>query len=252
MKSCQKKYHTLENFKKILPYHDISSCVTLEKIIEFNDRDLNVLLSQSGRQDILFSAFTASQLKDEEIIEPMILRNNYYLQKNKTLIKFIESSPALLKTIINSGNIERFNISKDVFKNNLELSTYLVGIAFNKEYLNSSLNKTTTHLALELAHPAVFSNLDCLKEIITLSKGNYLKHAPHLFKNRAFTKMVFELFDDNKINEVENLPKDVRLVLDSYHIKNNYSKFFNSYQLQNNLTNKLEENTSTKVKKTKI
>ena len=64
--------------------------------------------------------------------------------------------------------------------------------------------------------------------------------------------MVFELFDDNKINEVENLPKDVRLVLDSYHIKNNYSKFFSSYQLQNNLTNKLEENTSTKVKKTKI
>lgn len=247
------KYHTLENFKKILPYHDISSCITLEKIIEFNDRDLNILLSQSGRQDILFSAFTASQLKDEEIIKPMILKNNYYLQKNKTLIKFIESSPSLLKTIINSGNIERFNISKDIFKNNLELSTYLVGIAFNKDIINNnSFYKTTTSLALELANPAVFSNLNCLKEIITLSEGNYLKHAPHLFKNRAFTKMVFELFDEHKIHEVENLPKDVRLVLDSYHIKNNYSKFFNSYQLQNNLNNKLEENTSHKVKKHKI
>jgi len=247
------QFFTLENIKKTLPFHDISGCLSIEQIKEFNDRDLNVMIANSNRQDILFSAFSPSQLKDEEIIKPMILKNNYYLQKNKTLIKFIESSPSLLKTIINSGNIERFNISKDIFKNNLELSTYLVGIAFNKDIINNnSFYKTTTSLALELANPAVFSNLNCLKEIITLSEGNYLKHAPHLFKNRAFTKMVFELFDEHKIHEVENLPKYVRLVLDSYHIKNNYSKFFNSYQLQNNLNNKLEENTSHKVKKHKI
>ena len=117
---------------------------------------------------------------------------------------------------------------------------------------NNSFYKTSPELALKLAHPAVFSNLDCLKEIIYISEGQYLKHVPDLFKNKKFTKMVFELFDKQVIYEVENLPKEVRLVLDSYHIKNNYSKFFNSYQLQNDLNNKLEETPSIKVKKPKI
>lgn len=239
-----KEYRTLENLKKLLPFN-IS--ITNEEIFKFNDKDLNLSLISLFKEHILFNLFPKSYFKDEDYLLALIKNKSFHVQDEKVFIKFIESNKKLCKGFIDNG--WHHKLSSKVF-HDIELSEHLIGTFFS-ESTSVQQQKNYDHKIKSLVNPTVFSNSESLKNILVISNGYFLKHVSHLFKQKTFVKMVFQLYDDNKINNIEYLPANVRLILDSYKVTNNFEDFFIKYDLQNKLSKNLESK-SKSIKITKI
>lgn len=233
-----KKFRTLNNLKQLIP-HDIY--ISAEEIQNFNDKELNLLLIENGATSTLLKAFPISYFIDEDYLLPLIKKNAITL-KNKTLVNFIEKNTSLLKACIQFGHYESF--SPKIFQNT-ELSEFLVGTVFSENYKHAKYNFSKESV-FKIIHPSVLSNIDSLKNILTISRGNFLPKVQHLFKEKEFVKMVFSLYDEGKIHDTNLLPTEVRLVLDAYHVKENYLNFFNKFDLQANLHKKLSSDSSDK------
>lgn len=227
------EHRTLENLKKL---GDYEICITVEELIKFNDKELNINVIKSKNSNTFIDAFPTSYMKDDDYILALISHKHSYISENKTLIKLIEQNKTLVKAFIDKGFYKKLSSKTFI---DIELSEYLVGTTFLQ--LNESHSThNETHMK-SIVNPVVFSNLNSLKKILEISNGCYLTQIPHLFKHKPFVKMVFQLYDDHKISNVEYLPANVRLILDSYQIKNNFESFFVKYDLQNTLTDKLSE-----------
>lgn len=235
-------FRTLDNLKKLLPYN---IKISIEEIQKFNDKDFNLSLIEHGATSSLLEAFPISYFLDEDYLLPL-LKNKSLLLKSKSLINFIEKNTALTKVCIQSGHHQ--SLSPKIFQD-IELSAFLVGTVFSEGYKNSNYNFSKESI-FGLINPSVLSNLKSLEKILTISRGNYLPRVQHLFKQKEFAQMVFKLYDEEKITNINYLPSEVRLVLDAYKIEGNYLNFFNKFDLQANLNNKLVAH-STQKKLTK-
>lgn len=235
-------FRTLDNLKKLLPYN---IRISIEEIQKFNNKEFNLSLIEYGGTSALLEAFPISYFLDEDYLLPL-LKNKSINLKSKSLTNFIEKNTALTKACIQSGNHQY--LSPKIFQD-VELSAFLVGTVFSENYKNSSFNFSKESI-FGLINPSVLSNLQSLEKILTVSRGNYLPRVQHLFKQREFAQMVFKLYDEEKITNTNYLPIEVRLVLDAYRIEGNYLIFFNKFDLQANLNNKLVSN-STQKKVTK-
>lgn len=234
------KYRTLDNLKKHVQ-NKIS--ISSEELVKFNDKELNLLMIANGFSSTFLHSFPEEYILDEDYLKPLIRSKNYTIKETKAVFKFIEKNNNLIKECIKVGWHHLFAIK--VFQDK-ELSEFLIGTVFSENYKNDTY-KFSKDDVLNIVNPAVFSNLISLKNILTVSRGCYLKKTHHLFKQKEFSKMVFNLFDEHIITNKDYLPSEVRLVLDSFKIDRNYEDFFNKYDLQNNLTKKFALKHTTKT-----
>lgn len=239
------EYRTLENLKKLVPYQ---IKVTDQELLDFNDKELNLAVIKTDSYQFI-NTFKPSYIKDEDYISALIEAGSSYVRDNKNLIKYIEGNQELCKKFIDKGWFKQ--LSPKVFEN-IELSEYLIGSYFKNSENKYYKNIDNEHTIKSLVNPVIFSNLDSLEHILKMTQGEFLKEIPHLFKHKSFTKMVFRLFDEREIYNVELLPANVRLILDSYQVKDNFESFFVKYDLQNTLSNKLSENKVVSKVKNKI
>lgn len=231
-KYLEEKYRTLENLKKHVR-NNVS--IESEELVKYNDKELNLLMITHGFANKFLESFPTDYILDEDYLIPLIQEKNYTIKQNKAVFKFIEKNNNLIKQCIKVG--WHSLVSPKVFENK-ELSEFLVGTVFSENYKNDTY-KFSKDDVVNLVNPVVFSNIDSLKNILAISRGGYLKHTHHLFKQKQFSQMVFSLFDSGLIINKDYLPVDVRLVLDAFKVERNYLDFFNKYDLQNNLTKKL-------------
>lgn len=239
------EYRTLENLKKLVRSN---LNVTDEELLRFNDKELNLAVIKNDSYQFI-STFKPSYIKDEDYISALIDAGSSYVKNNKVLMKYIEGNRKLCKKFIDKGWYNQ--LSPKAFED-IELSEYLIGTYFKNSNDKYYRNSESEFKVKSLVNPVVFSNLDSMEHILKMTQGEFLKEVPHLFKQKSFTKMVFKLFDQQDIYNVELLPANVRLILDSYQIKDNFESFFIKYDLQNNLSSKLSENKTIQKVKNKI
>lgn len=239
----EKEHRTLNNLKKL----GSNIRISIEELVNFNDKELNLIVIGSKFFNTFIEAFPTSYIKDEDYVLALINQKSFYMSENKILVKFIEQNKILVKAFIDKGHYKK--LSPKIFTD-IELSEHLIGVNFSSLSHDKYSNRDTE--IKNMVNPVVFSNLKSLEKILEISNGHYLKQVPHLFKHKPFVKMVFKLYDAHIIHDVEYLPANVRLILDSYKIRNNFESFFVKYDLQNTLTDKFSENKPTQKIKNKI
>lgn len=226
------KHRTLENLKKHVKNH---LYIESEELIKYNDKELNLLMIQSGFATKFLKCFPIDYVLDEDYLTPLIKTKNITIKQNKAVFQFVEKNNNLIKECIKVG--WHTLLSPKLFQDK-ELSEFLVGTVFSENYKNDTYQFSKDSI-FNIVNPTIFSNIDSLENILTISRGSYLKQTQHLFKQKQFSQMVFKLYDKGNITNKDYLPTQVRLVLDAFKIENNYESFFNKYDLQNNLTKKL-------------
>lgn len=243
---------------------------------EITNEHILAYLKNNGYLNQVKEKINIYNIDNEDIITEIVKQDSSYLGNKKVDNKWKENSKIIYAVLNNDKSLEYINLNKenveklsknfddclnfvredksyyfykllpDSLKNNKEIANELISGAKERNYIDDAFKLLSPIVLLDKKF-----NIDLVKDYPQIA-GMINKE---LWNDKEFVLTLFkEVENSNNERELKkNLPKEIRLFLETFNVNEKFYTFFNNYYLQKKLEEDLKNQPpKDKIKKLKI